>query len=296
MKFVITGSTGNISKTLSEKLIDAGHDVSVITSSKEKIKDIEALGATALVGSVEDESFLTSAFVGADAVYTMIPPKTDSINWQAFIHHVGNTYVKAIIASGVKRVVNLSSIGAHLASGGGLTSLYHYCEQELNKLEGVAVTHLRPGSFYYNFFGNIGMIKHMGIIGNNYADQVLPLTHPRDIAAAAFQELVTYSTGINIRYVVSDELSTSEIAKILGGAIGKPDLQWIKFEDEDALNGMIQAGLSPDVSKNLVEMGQAVQRGDSVSDYKLHKPVLGESKFEDFANNEFAPAYNNAQL
>ena len=71
MKFVITGSTGNISKPLSEKLIEAGHDVSIITSSYKKIKDIEALGA--------------------NAIYTMIPPKTDSVDWKKFIYQVADT-------------------------------------------------------------------------------------------------------------------------------------------------------------------------------------------------------------
>lgn len=296
MKFVITGSIGNISKPLGKMLIGADHDVSIITSNIEKIREIENLGAKALVGSVADETFLTNAFQGADAIYTMIPPKMDAVDWKQFIYQIADTYANAIIASGVKRIVNLSSIGAHLATGAGLISVYHHCEQKLNKLGSVEITHLRPGSFYYNFFGNVNMIKHMGVIGNNYAVPALPLTHPMDIASAAFDELsATSRSGKNVRYVVSDELSTDEIARILGTAVGKPELQWIRFSDEDALNGMIQAGLSPDVSKKLVEMGQAVQRGDSVSDYNLNKPKLSPSKFVDFANQEFAPAYKTVQ-
>ena len=98
----------------------------------------------------------------------MIPPKMDAENWKEYIYHVGDNYVKAIQASGVKKVVNLSSIGAHIDKDGGLLSLYNHVQQEFNKLTDVDVVHLRPGSFYNNFFGNIGMIKHMGIIGNNY--------------------------------------------------------------------------------------------------------------------------------
>ena len=59
MKYIITGSTGNISKPLSKQLIYAGNDVAIISSSKEKIKEIEDLGAKALIGSIEDLSFLT---------------------------------------------------------------------------------------------------------------------------------------------------------------------------------------------------------------------------------------------
>ena len=135
------------------------------------------------------------------------------------------------------------------------------------------------------------MIKNMGIIGNNYSDVLLPLVHPKDIAMAAFEKLSTLGfTGKNVEYVVSDEYTTNEIAGILGAAIGKPDLQWIKFSDEHALSGMVQAGLTQDVAQKLVEMGQAVQSGATISDYIGHKPKFGPNKLKDFAK-EFALEY-----
>lgn len=294
MKVIITGSTGNISKPLTSMLVEAGYNVGVITSSKEKTQEIETLDAKPLVGSVLDSGFLQGAFQGADVIYTMIPPNMAAEDWKTFIYGVGDAYKQAIKAAGVKKVVNLSSIGAHLPTGGGLSSLYFYVEQELNKLEDVAVMHLRPGSFYFNFFGNIQMIKHMGVIGNNYTAGLLPLTHPLDISKAAFEEITALNfNGKRVRYVVSDELSTNAIAKELGEAIGKPDLQWVKFRDEDALNGMIQAGLTKDVAGKLVEMGQAVESGIAYSDYNEHKPVLSSHKFKEFAK-EFALAYANS--
>jgi len=294
MKIIITGSTGNISKPLTTMLVEADHEVSVITSDDKKTDEIKGLGAEPLVGSVEDADFLLDAFHAADAVYTMIPPNMASADWKKFIYGVGDNYVKAIKGSGVKRVVNLSAIGAHLPQGGGLSSLYYNVEQELNKLENVAVVHLRPGSFYFNFFGNINMIKHMGVIGNNYTAGLLPLTHPMDISTAAFEELSALNfKGKRVRYVVSDELSTDNIAKLLGEAIGKPDLKWVRFGDEDALNGLLQAGLTKDVANNLVEMGQGVESGLGFTDYLQNKPILGVHKFEEFAK-EFASAYANS--
>jgi len=294
MKIIITGSTGNISKPLTAMLAEAGHEVSVITSDDKKIDEIKGFGAEPLVGSVEDADFLLRAFKGADAIYTMIPPNMASSDWKKFIYGVGDSYVNAIKASGAKKVVNLSAIGAHLPLGGGLASLYHYVEQELDKLQDVVVVHLRPGSFYFNFFGNIDMIKHIGVIGNNYTAGSLPLTHPMDISIAAFEELSALNfKGKRVRYVVSDELSTDEIAKVLGEAIGKPDLQWMKFSDEDALNGLLQAGLTPDVAENLVEMGQGVESGVGLTDYLQHKPILGTHKFAEFAK-VFASAYANS--
>ncbi|MDB5272276.1 MAG: hypothetical protein JWO58_643 [Chitinophagaceae bacterium] len=293
MKYVIIGSLGNISKPLTQKLVAAGHEVTVITSKSTNKAAIEALGATAAIGSVNDESFLAITFSGADAVYTMVPPNFGASDWKGFIAETGHIYAKAIKASGVKHVVNLSSIGAHMPTGCGPVSGLFFVEEALNKLEGVHIKHLRPGFFYLNLLANIPMIKGHGIIGGNYGEGTkIVMVHPKDIAEAAAEELLSLSfTGKSIRYVVSDEKSTGEIAKVLGTAIGKADLPWIDFKDEESLAGMTGAGLPKEIADNYVEMGQAVRNGKMFEDYYKNKPTLAKTKLEDFAK-EFAAVYN----
>jgi len=117
MKILVTGSLGNISKPLTEELVQKGHTVIVISSNPERKKDIEALGATAAIGSLEDVDFLVSTFTGADAVYCMVPPNNyfdHNLDLLAYYRRLGTNYAQAIKQSGVKRVVNLSTIGGHL--------------------------------------------------------------------------------------------------------------------------------------------------------------------------------------
>lgn len=45
MKIIVTGSLGNIGKSLTPTLVQKGHDVTVITSTAERVKSIEAFGA-----------------------------------------------------------------------------------------------------------------------------------------------------------------------------------------------------------------------------------------------------------
>ncbi|GAA4466376.1 NmrA family NAD(P)-binding protein [Nemorincola caseinilytica] len=294
MRYVITGSLGHISKPLVTRLVKAAHDVTVITSSADRVKEIEALGAKAAVGRVEDTGFLTRTFTGVDAVYTMVPPKWDAQNWKEHIHSIGKNYAAAIKAAGVKKVVNLSSIGAHMPEGCGPVSGLYGVEAELNALEGTDVLHLRPAFFYYNLLANIGMIKHMGIIGGNYGENTtMALVHPADIATVAGDALLSLAhTGKSVRYIVSDERTTHDIARVLGTAIGRPGLPWVNFRDEDALNGMIQAGLSQEVAANYTEMGAAMASGKMASDYLANRPAMSPTRLEDFAK-EFAAAYNS---
>lgn len=295
MKFVITGSLGNISKPLSVKLVKAGHEVKIISSSSDKIAAIEALGAKAAIGSVEDVEFLTGQFKGVDAVYTMVPPNMAASDLKAHIGKIGTNFSKAILAAGVKNVVNLSSIGAHLESGCGPVSGLYRSEHALNTLQGVNVVHLRAGFFYNNLFVNMGMIKNMGIMGSNYkVDTEMTLADTEDIATAAFEQLTTLSfKGSSVLYVVSDIKTNGEIAKALGSAIGKNDLNWVEFKDEDSLKAMVGMGLPEEIAKNYVEMGVAMRTGTMTKDYELKgSPISGKTKLGDFAK-KFAAAYNH---
>lgn len=294
MNYVITGSLGHISKPLAEKLIAAGHQVTIISSKDDRKKEIEALGAKAAIGSVEDVRFLSTAFKGADGVYTMIPPTFATADWKKYLASIGKNYAQAIRESGVKYVVNLSSIGAHMPEGCGPVSGLHYAEKALNDLPNVNVLHLRPGFFYYNFFAQVGLAKNMGFIGGNYGQgNKLVLSHTNDIASVAAEELLARSfAGKSFRYISSDEKTTDEIAVALGTAVGKPELKWVDFSDEQNQHGLLQAGLPEEIASNYTEMGTAMRSGEMFSDYRAMKVTpMGKNKLKDFAG-EFSAVYN----
>jgi hypothetical protein len=123
----------------------------VVSSKAQRKKDIEALGATAAIGSVEDVHFLTSAFAGADAVYCMLPPghfADSNFDLIAHANEVAKNYANAISQSGVKRAVHLSSIGAHTDKGNGILIFHFNAENILRKLPSdVAITFMRPVGF-----------------------------------------------------------------------------------------------------------------------------------------------------
>ncbi len=296
MKVIVTGSLGHISQPLTKELVQKGHQVTVISSNPEKQKDIEALGAAAAIGSLEDAGFLTDTFTGADAVYCMVPPNNyfdHNLDLIAYYRRLGNNYAQAIEQSGVKRVVNLSTIGAHLDEGNGILLGAHDNENTLNELSpDVAITHLRPTSFFYNLYGYVDMIKKEGFIAANYgAEDVIPWVSPTDIAAAIAEEIETPFAGRKVRYVASDERTGNETASVLGAAIGKHDLKWMLITNEQMQSGLESAGMNPRIAAGLVELYAGLHSGLLSEDYYRHRPkVLGKVKLEDFAK-EFAAAF-----
>ena len=294
MNIVLTGSLGNISRPLAIQLMAKGHSVTIISSNAGKQKEIEALGAKAAIGTVEDANFLTRTFQTADAVYCMetfdfFKPDFDYLQ---YVGNIANNYKQAIQQSGLKKVIHLSSIGAHTSEGVGILKFHHLAESILQQIsEEVVIKFIRPVGFYVNLFGQIPTIKSQGIFVSNFgSNKKEPWVSPLDIAEVIAEEFESPFTGRKIRYVASDEVSANEIAQTLGKAIGKPDLKWITVSDEDYLNGLLNFGMNKQIATDYVAMQAAQRSGSIYKDFNLHKPTLGKVKLADFAKT-FAEVY-----
>jgi uncharacterized protein YbjT (DUF2867 family) len=301
MKIVLTGSLGNIGKPLTQELVGQGHDLTVISSNATKKADIEALGAKAAIGKMQDVEFLTSVFTGADIVYLMETMEAagdmfdTSVDFIGSITQIGENYKTAIATSSVKNVIHLSSIGAHTDQGTGILLFHHNVEQSLRQLpDEVNIKFIRPVGFYINMFSFIQTIKAKGAIISNYGgDQKEPWVSPTDIAAVIAEEVALPFEGRKVRYVASDEVSPNEIAAALGEAIGKPDLEWKVIADEQLLNTWLGIGFNAQMAHGFVEMQASQGSGKLYEDYYQNVPELGKVKLKDFAL-EFAAAYNEA--
>lgn len=299
MKIVVTGSLGYISTPLIQELIKKGHSVTVISSDAEKQAAIEAMGAKAAIGTMEDVDFLTDTFSGADAVYCMLAPYgnfADPNNTAEVVIEradaVANNYRQAIERSGVKRVVYLSSMGADMKKGAGLIVIHHNGENTLSKLPpDVNISFMRPSGFYKNLFAFIYSIKNQDMITARYGgDDMNVFVSNTDIADAIVQELESEETGRKVRYVASDEMTCNQAAGILGAAIGKPDLKWVSIGDDEQLQAYKGYGMNESLALQFVEMNESIHNGKFFEDYNRHKPTFGKVKMDGFAK-EFAAIY-----
>ncbi|KFF26531.1 SDR family oxidoreductase [Chryseobacterium vrystaatense] len=301
MNIVLTGSIGNIGKPLTEELVHKGHTLTVISSNTERISAIESLGAKAAIGSMFDVDFLTETFKGADIVYLMETMEAAGdlfdkrVDFIGSISKIGDNYKKAVEKSGVKKIVHLSSIGAHTDKNTGIIVFHYHVEKILQQLpDDVAIKFIRPVGIYFNMFSFINTIKNKGAIVSNWGgDQKEPWVSPLDIAEGIAEEIEKPFEGRSVRYVASDEVSPNEIAKAIGEAIGKPDLEWKIIPDEELLNNWLSIGFNGQVAKGFVETQASQGSGTLYEDYHKHRPVLGKVKLADFAK-EFAIAYKNS--
>ena len=249
--YIITGATGNTGGRIAETLLSNGKKVRVIGRNIEKLRDFAAKGAEIAVGNINESSFLANSFEGATAVYAMIPPNMTAENFRKYQNEISDALLNAIVNSGVKYVVMLSSIGAHLTQGSGVVQGLYDFEQKLNSLDNINCVYLRAGYFMENLNTSIGMIKNMGIYGTPLKpDAIIPNVATQDIADKAADFLLNLNfKGKEIHYVLGPrDITPTEQAKIIGNAMGQPGLPYVQFPYEEAEKGNGRNGISRKMS------------------------------------------------
>lgn len=307
MKIIVTGSLGNISKPLTKILVSRSHAVTVISSDPKKQAEIEALGATAAIGSIATVEFLAETFKGADAVYGMIPLSYAEPDLNDYLHRMAQNYVRALNQAAIKRVVVMSGWAANLLQGENVEAVFE-------TLTGTSITIMRPASFYTNFYQSMDLIRGKGLtgkfltlrysglwalltgktgllMGNCGGDDRTVFVSPVDIADAVAEELLLHPEGKTIRYVGSEEMTCNEAARVIGAAIGKPWLKWVLLSDKQMLQGLKMAKVPQKLAETLVEMQAVMHSGKTLENFHRNQPKMGKIKLVDFAK-EFAAVYS----
>ncbi len=292
----VMGATGHTGRKITEALLKAGEKVCALGRSESKLAELKNAGAEVLAGDTTDAAFLTKAFRGADAVYTLLPTDRRAPDYRAEQDRQGEAIVQAVRDSGVRYVVVLSSVGAELSEGTGVIVGLHAQEERLKRLPGTNVLLLRAVSFFENFYDTLALIKYEGINADSVApDLAIPMVATRDVAAVAARALQARDwKGVVVRELLGPrDLSYAEATRILGVRIGKPDLPYVQFSYADEVKALVQAGLSESFAGLYVEMTRAFNEEKT-------KPLKGRTpenttptRFEDFAE-EFARAYEAA--
>jgi len=295
--FAVTGATGNIGSVLAESLLSRGHQVRAIGRSQERLQSLVAKGAESFIGSLDDAEFLTSAFTGVDAVFTMIPPNGTAENFRSYQNQIGEALATAIRKAHVTQVVNLSSIGGHLGAGTGPIKGLHDNEERFNTLERVNVVHLRPAFFMENLLFGVEVVKNMGVNGSGVDPKVaLPMIATRDIAAVAADLMEQGGfNGKSVRELLGPgDLTMADATTAIGRAIDKDDLKYVQFPYENVRVAMQGQGMSDNVVDEIIEMYHGMNEGIVRGLEERSAENTTPTTIDEFAGAIFAPAYKGA--
>jgi len=292
--YVITGATGYTGSVAADKLLATGAKVRVIGRDTKRLERFTKKGAEAVVADMTDASALEKAFSGARAVYALIPPNISATDVRAYQERVTDALASAIRENGIPYAVVLSSTGADKSYGTGPVMGLHSLEKKLESINGLNILSLRCGYFMENLLPQAGIIPSLGsMAGPVRVDVPLPMIYTRDIGEAAAESLVKLDfVGMQTRELLgARHVTYAEAAKIIGAAIGKPDLTYRQVPATVLKPAMMQMGMSSNMVDLLLEMSDGLNTGHMKSQEPRSARNTTATTLETFAAEVFAPAF-----
>ena len=292
--YVIIGASGKTGSVTAEKLLARGEKVRVVGRDAKRLERYTQTGAEAFVADATDAAKLAQAFSGAKAVYVMNPPNIAATDVRAYQEKVNAALAAAIQKNGVKYVVVLSSIGADKAEKVGPVVGLHNLEKKLEAIPGLNALFLRASYFMENILPQVGVIQSMGIMaGPLRPDLRVAMIATRDIGAAAGDALLKLDfAGKQVRELLgAREVTYSELAKLVGAAIGKADLTYKQVPPEQLKPVLMQIGMSPNMADLLLEMSASLNSGYMKPQEARSPQNTTPTTIETFVAEVFVPAY-----
>ncbi|MCE5269205.1 MAG: NmrA family NAD(P)-binding protein [Planctomycetaceae bacterium] len=264
MNIAVTTPTGHVGRAVTDFLLECSRDINVTLLGRrpEKLQDFVRRGANTAIGALDDTEYVVKATKGMDALFWATPPVFGSDDLRGFQNRLANAAATAIRTNRIHRVVNLSSIGADVATGAGPISGLHDVEEQLNKI-GCHVTHLRPGFFFENILWQLDTIRTWGRISWPINPSVAyPMIATHDIGRAAATRLVNMDwTGHVVQELHGPaDLTFREVADILSQVLGRK-IVYVRTSREDARDAMLQKAMSENVAQSMLEMYDALDTG-----------------------------------
>jgi hypothetical protein len=100
--------------------------------------------------------------------------------------------------------------------------------------------------------------------------------------------------GRNVRYLYGPrDYTMTEVTRILGASIGKPDLKYVEFPDAVFRKGLIRGGLTPNAADLAVEINRGIDSGVVKAEPRSRTNTT-PTTLEEFAKTTFAPAFGAA--
>jgi uncharacterized protein YbjT (DUF2867 family) len=293
-KIVVLGATGTVGSKIANILLNEGHEVTLIARHTEKLDKYRNQGAEIIPGDITDVETLTGAFTNADSAFILLPDNVRAENTRAYQRMVTGTLIKAIEDSGIKYIVNMSSLGSHMHEGNGIMAGTGEQEVRLNQLKDVNVLHIRSAYFMENFLRTIGLVKNKGINGTAAdGDHAIPMVATQDVAKIAAVHLAGLDFhGKSVQAVMGPrDYTYREFTTLIGKTIGQPELPYVQVPVAQIKQTFLGNGFSEDFVDNLLEMGTAIQTG-FMNYQKRDDSTTTSTTAEDFVNQVYLPAYN----
>jgi uncharacterized protein YbjT (DUF2867 family) len=250
---LITGATGNAGAEVVRALVEEGHEVRAFVRDADKGYALFGDAVELAGGDFADPQSVRAALAGAKALFLSCADDPRRVDWET-------AAIDAAAATGVRRIVKLSSIAAEPGAPVAFWDWHGRVERHLRQ-SGVSWTVLRSSVYMTNVLAGADQVALEGRLYAPAGDARIAMIDPRDVGAAGASALTT--SGHDGRtYVLTgpQAITYAQVAAELSAATAR-HVEFIDLLDEHARQGMVQRGMPDAVAEQVVKVFAMLRQG-----------------------------------
>lgn len=257
---IILGASGRVGSALVRILSENGQPVKAVVRNPEKADEFRSKGIPVCIADFFNVEALKVAFEGGTTAFLITPEKLDSQNIFDETQQIIQNYKEALFASGIRKIIGLSSGGAQHPSGTGNLELSYMLEHSFDDLP-VQKTFIRPAYYFSNWVNYWDVAKEFGVLPTFFPiDMKVQMIAPADVAAFAAQ-LIEFDESYKPFYEIGEKLySSADVAAVFAHKLQR-EVKAQQIPSEQWETTLLQAGFSENAAANLMKMTQAVIDG-----------------------------------
>jgi uncharacterized protein YbjT (DUF2867 family) len=278
---LVTGATGNVGSSVVREL--RGGDASIRAFVRNAAKGTEMLGddIDLAVGDFEDPASLTSALDGVDFVFLASDPGPEKVE-----HEVAA--INAAAASGIKRIVKASTIGAEVGSPLPPFDWNGRIEEHLRR-SGVPAVILQSNYYMTNLLASAEQIRQGKLVAPAGKGKIATID-PRDVGAVA-AATITGEGHDGRTYILTggEALTFGQMAEQLSEATGR-SIEYVDVPEDAAKQGLVAAGMPDWLISHLSQLFGMIRQGALATVTETVRSLTGREPrtFRQFATDHAA--------
>ncbi len=262
---IIVGATGQVGSHLINRLIEKNIPSIAVIRNPKKIKNSKIQFRQA---DLFNSDHVIKAFNGGTSAFLITPENPASNDIIGDTEKIVDNYKKSIEENGIKRIVCLSCIGAHIEGNTGNVIMSRILEQSFIDMQ-IEKIFVRPSYYFSNWLGYYDTVKQYGVLPTFFPkDLKIAMHSPIDLAeflANILAKPITNATKIyelvgNVKY------SSYEVAKAFSSLFGK-EITTQSIPSDKWQKTLISVGFTENTANNLINMTQAVIDGIVIPEF-----------------------------
>jgi uncharacterized protein YbjT (DUF2867 family) len=270
---IIVGATGQVGAHLIKRLSEKGIPAIALVRNPEKIKNLKLKFRQA---DLFDTEQVIKSFEGISTAFLLTPENPGSNDIIGDTKQIIENYKKAVKANGVKRIVCLSCIGAHIEGETGNILMSRYLEQGFHNFD-IEKIIVRPSYYFSNWLGYFDTVQQYRVLPTFFPENLKIAMHsPIDLAeflADTIAKPIHDKTTKIYELVGQEKYCSLDIAKTFSILVGK-DVFVQSISNDKWKETLLSVGFTDNTANNLIDMTQAVIDGLTVPEFPNETIIL----------------------